>query len=179
LLRKFNWGRIVGANDKEKRAKKATHMRHYRHELSTLRRAVTKLGSFRIDKRYRIGRALVQWQRELIADLGGEDNVSTQQRTLIELASMSKLILGGVDAWILSHQQPDNGIKGDHKSLITRDKKLLPVVIQRCQIADGLARYMVQLGLERRQKQVSLQDYIDEHYGNKDEDGKPESENEP
>src|SRR5262249_18626570 len=122
-------------------------------------------------------RALVQWQRELIADLGGEDNVSTQQRTLIELASMSKLILGGVDAWIMRHQQPDG--EGIHKSLISRDKKLLPVIIQRCQIADGSARYMVQLGLERRQKQVSLQDYIDEHYGNKDKDGKPEGENEP
>src|SRR5215468_955296 len=118
----------MGASDKEKQEKKATHMRHYRHELSTLRRAVTKLGSFRIDKRYRIGRALVQWQRELIADLGGEDGISTQQRTLIEIASMSKLILGGVDAWILNHQQPDNGVKGEHRSLIGRDKKLLPVV---------------------------------------------------
>src|SRR5262245_58309482 len=68
-----------GANSEgERLRKKALHMRQYRHGIHMLKRAVSKLGSRAIDKRYRIGRALVQWQRELIADMGGEDNISTQ-----------------------------------------------------------------------------------------------------
>jgi hypothetical protein len=62
----------------------------------------------------------------LIQDLGGEDSISTQQRTMVELASTSKLLLGSIDALLLS--QP---------SLFTRNKTVLPV-IQRQQLADGL-----------------------------------------
>jgi len=78
-------------------------------------------------------------------DLGGEENISTQQRTLIELISTSKLLLGSIDAWILT--QP---------TLFTRNKTLLPVIRERQMIADGLARYLAQLGLERRSKQIDL-----------------------
>ena len=106
---------------------------------------VSKLGSRAIDRRYRVGRALAQWRRDLIPDLGGDENISTQQRALIELASTSKLLLGSIDAWILS--QP---------TLFTRNKTLLPVIRERQMIADGLARYLSQLGLERRSKQIDL-----------------------
>jgi hypothetical protein len=75
----------------------------------------------------------------LIADLGGDENISTQQRALIELASTSKLLLGSIDAWILSQPR-----------LFTRNKTLLPVIRERQMIADGLACYLAQLGLERR-----------------------------
>ena len=88
---------------------------------------------------------MAQWRRDLIADLGGDENISTEQRALIELASTSKLLLGSIDAWILS--QP---------TLFTRNKTLLPVIRERQMIADGLARYLAQLGLERRSKQIDL-----------------------
>jgi hypothetical protein len=53
-----------------------------------------------------------------------------------------KLLLDSIDAWPLTHS-----------SLINKRKKaLLPVVLQRQQLADGFARYMAQLGLERRHK---------------------------
>jgi hypothetical protein len=76
----------------------------------------------------------------LIADLGGEDNVSVQQSALIDLTVKSKLLLDSIDAWLLT--QP---------TLINKRKKaLLPVVLQRQQLADGFARYLSQLGLDTK-----------------------------
>jgi hypothetical protein len=63
----------------------------------------------------------------------------------------TKLLLDSIDAWLV--KQP---------SLVNHRKRaLLPVVLQRQQLADALARYMTQLGLERKAKQVlSLSDYL-------------------
>ena len=132
------------------RAEKAAHMRQYRHGLNLMKRAVTKYGSRAIDGRSKLAYALKAWQRDLIADLGGDDNISTQQRTIVELAAVSKLLLNSIDAWLL-----------ERPSLFQRgDRALLPVVIQRQQLADGLARYMNQLGLERRAKVRTLQEIL-------------------
>jgi len=87
-----------------------------------------------------------------VADLGGEDNISTQQAALIELCVRSKLMIDTIDNWILSQ---DN--------LVNKSKKaVIPVVIQRQSLADGLARYLSQLGLERRVKQKTLEQIIAE-----------------
>jgi hypothetical protein len=48
------------------------------HGLNTLKTAVVKLGGRAIDGRYRVGRQLQKWRRELVEDLGGQDNISTQ-----------------------------------------------------------------------------------------------------
>ena len=110
-----------------------------RHRLYTLRKAVAVLGSRSIDRRTGVGRALSEWRRALIDALGGEQ-VTPQQETIIDLAVRSKLILDSIDAWLL--QQP---------SLIRKKYRVLaPIVLQRQSLADGLARYMGQLGLERR-----------------------------
>jgi hypothetical protein len=75
--------------------------------------------------------------------LGGEQ-VSPQQETIIDLAVRSKLILDSIDAWLL--QQP---------SLIRKKYRVLaPIVLQRQSLADRLARYIGQLGLERRGPKV-------------------------
>ncbi|MET0500554.1 MAG: hypothetical protein ABW172_03415 [Candidatus Binatia bacterium] len=87
----------------------------------------------------------------MIQDLGGEDSISTQQRTMVELASTSKLLLGSIDALLLS--QP---------SLFTRNKTVLPV-IQRQQLADGLARYLNQLVLEHWHKVKTLHEILTNH----------------
>lgn len=41
--------------------------------------------------------ALAHWRAELIADLGGEDGITTQQRALIEMAVRTWLFVGVVD----------------------------------------------------------------------------------
>ena len=119
-----------------------------------MKRAIAKLGSRAIPGNTKLGYALKAWRKELIEDLGGEDNVSVQQRTIIECAATTKLMISSVDAWITS--QP---------SLLTRERKLIPVIMQRQQLVDSLTRMLAQLGLDRRSKEVSLQDYVKEKYG--------------
>jgi hypothetical protein len=76
--------------------------------------------------------------------------VSTQQLAVIDLAVKSKLMLDSVDAWLITQ-----------RSLVIRRKKILmPVVVQRQQLADGFARYMAMLGLERRKKEQTLDEII-------------------
>ncbi len=44
---------------------------------------------------------------------------------------------------------------------MTRKRTVLPVVLQRMQIAEGLARNLERLGLERKAREVpSLQEYL-------------------
>jgi hypothetical protein len=130
-----------------------SHRSHLVHGLTTLKRAANELGNRLIDGRTVTGRALSKWRADLIQDLGG--SVSTQQSAIIDLAVKSKLILDSIDVWLLS--QP---------TLINKRKKsLLPVVRERQQLADGLAKYIAMLGLERRSKEVSLQDYVKSKYG--------------
>ena len=126
--------------------------REYRkHGLTVLKRAVNTIGNRLIDRRTVTGRALAQWRTDLIADLGGD--VSTQQSAIIELLVKSKLILDSLDVWLLTQETLIN----------KRKKSLIPAVMQRQQLADGLARYLAQLGLDRkRPPQKSLQEILDE-----------------
>src|SRR5262245_52172208 len=104
-----------------------------------MQNALIRSKQVRLDMRFRTGKALRIWRVELVNDLGGEDSISTQQAALIELCVRSKLMIDTVDNWILTQ-----------KSLVNKSKRtLLPVVVQRQSLADGLARYLSQLGLER------------------------------
>ena len=126
--------------------------RYYtKHGLTTLKKAVRVLGGRAIDRRTALGRALEDWRHGIIQDLGGVDQTSTQQRQVIDLAVKTKLILDSIDAYLV--KQP---------SLVNHRKRtVLPVVLQRGQIADSLARYMTQLGLEKKAKPpLSLNDYL-------------------
>jgi hypothetical protein len=113
-----------------------------KHGLTTLKQAVNGLGGRVIDMRTTLGKALAQWRADLVADLGGRETISTQQAAVIDLAVKTKLLLDSIDAWLLT--QPG--------SLVDRRRRaLIPVVRERQQLADALARYMTTLGLERRQ----------------------------
>jgi hypothetical protein len=133
-----------------KPGKKSTRQ-YSKRGLTAMKAALSKPDARAKDRRTKIGRALLRWRNELIEDLGGVDAVTTQQLAIVELAVKSKLMLDSIDAWLL--KQP---------SLVNaRRKSLLPVVRERQQLADSLARYMGQLGLERRVKPTpSLQEYL-------------------
>jgi len=124
-----------------------------KHGLTTLKRAVNGLGNRVIDKRTATGKALAKWRSDLIADLGGEDAISTQRVALIDLAVKSKLLLDSIDTWLLTQPTLVN----------VRKRSLLPVVLQRQTLADGLARYLTQLGLERRHKVKTISDLLNGH----------------
>ena len=105
-----------------------------------------------------MGKALAHWRAELVNDLGGPEVISKQQGVVIDLALRTHLLLQSIDHWLLQQ-----------KSLINlRRKSLLPVVRERQQLADSLARYMTTLGLERKVKPIpALLEYVrDKYQGN-------------
>ena len=115
-----------------------------KHGLSGMKQALNRLGNRAIDQRTKMAKALKRWEADLIKDLGG--SVSIQQRTIIELAARSKLILDSIDTWLLNQDSMIN----------KRKRSLIPVVQQRTQIADSLARYLKDLGLERKIQEIDL-----------------------
>jgi len=124
--------------------------------LNALKARVKLRGLAAIDMRTSAARALLAWRQELTDDLGGDGALSTQERTLVDLAAKAKLLLDSVDAWIL--EQPTL-ISAKHRSV-------LPVVLQRQQLADALARYLTALGLKRRARKVhDLNSYLAQQYG--------------
>src|SRR5689334_18367805 len=111
-----------------------------------MKRAIKELGTKAIDRRTALGKALASWRESLVRDLGGEDSLTTQQLGIVDLAIRTKLMLDSIDSWILG--QP---------SLIDLNRQgLIPVIRERTQLADSLARYLYQLGLERKSKTLDL-----------------------
>jgi len=116
------------------------------HALSVLRQTVTQLGHRPLDGRTTLSKQLAAWKANLIADLGGPDAITTAQHTILALAAKTKLMLDSVDGWLLTQPSLVNA----------RRKSLLPVVRERMQLSDALARYLTQLGLERKAKEVNV-----------------------
>jgi hypothetical protein len=99
------------------------------------------------------GAALAEWRASIVADLGGAESVSTMEMAIVEMACRSHLLLSSVDRYLLSLPCPVN----------RQRHTLFPVVLQRDQLANSLARNLERLGLQRRAKQLpSLQDVMRE-----------------
>lgn len=112
-----------------------------KHGYHSLKKAVSSLGSRAIDRRTAVGRALAAWRAELLADLGGVDNVSTQELALVEQAVRTKLLLDSVDGWLL-----------EQRTLVNkRSRSLIPVVRDRNALVATLRGLLGDLGLKRRQ----------------------------
>jgi len=120
--------------------------RYQRHGLHALKKAVQTLGSRALPARSTVlGRALHEWRAALIADLGAEDAVSTQQRALVDLAVRTKLLADSVDAYVLAMPSPVN-----------RQRRCLhPVVRERQALVGQLQSILRDLGLERRARPVA------------------------
>jgi hypothetical protein len=129
-------------------------MANQTHSMTVLKRGIDEVASRGrkvVDMRTRLGKELMRWRGELVADLGGTEQLSTQQLALVDISMPTKLLLDTVDAWLL--RQP---------SIIDkRRRQLFPVVQQRTALADALARYLGSLGLARVAKQMPrLSDYL-------------------
>jgi hypothetical protein len=122
-----------------------------RSGLTRLKRGIYARGLSALDKRSATFRALKQWEAELIADCGGSEFLSVQRRTLIEKASIAKLLLDSVDSYVL-----------ELTSLVNRrSRRLLPILAERQRLAASLERSLLTLGLNRTAKPVrSLQEHI-------------------
>ncbi|HZR84768.1 MAG TPA: hypothetical protein VFD92_26975 [Candidatus Binatia bacterium] len=102
------------------------------------------------------GDALREWRAALIADLGGEDAISAQERVVVDAATTTYLMLSSVDRFLL--EQP---------SLVNRSRrKLFPVVLERQRLADSLVRYLEALGLRRRVREApDVGSYLESKFG--------------
>jgi hypothetical protein len=148
--------RPVGVPDRRRRTARAVDgsrrggRGRQRHGLTQLRRAVQSLGARPLDQALDpaspVGQALAAWRRDLTADLGGADVVTTAQAQVVEIAVRTRLLLDSVDAWLLQQGRVING----------RTRSAFPAVIQRQRLADGLVRHLETLGLERRARGPDL-----------------------
>ncbi len=148
-----------------KRARKSgipEHCQHGSHGLYALKGTLKTLGQRDdwLKPLGELGNALRAWRQELVEALGGEEAVTPQQRSIIDLASRTHLMLESVDQYVLSMGSLVN----------KRRRALFPVVRERQQLADSLARYMAQLGLERRSIPTpSLSEYFEQKAEDHDE----------
>lgn len=127
--------------------------------LKGLKARVKVRGLAAIDTRTTAARALLDWRRELLDDLGGMVTVSAAQLALVEVATRTRLYLDHVDAHLL--EQP---------TLLTRRNRLKPLVEQRTRLADSLIAVLTRLGLEKRKPAApSLESYIAARYSRTDE----------
>ncbi|WP_447979025.1 hypothetical protein [Candidatus Nitrospira bockiana] len=126
------------------------YVRHGLHALESALKTVSTEENW-VKDLGEVGQALQAWREAIIQDLGGEENISAMERSIVELATKTHLLLSSIDRFLLQQD-----------SLIHKTKRqLFPVVVQRQQLADSLARYMNQLGLKRRPKPTSsLGDYL-------------------
>ena len=106
-----------------------------------MRRTLAQLTTKRLDGRSAIAVAVRRWNEDVRRDLGGD--LTRAQETILKAAAQAWVILASLDDWIA--RQP---------TLVTKKRQVLAVVKQRMQIAEGLARHLERLGLERRAKPV-------------------------
>jgi hypothetical protein len=109
------------------------------HGLTRLRRSVTVLTTRRLDGRTVMAREVRRWKDDVRRELGGD--LTRAQETILEAAAQSWVILASLDDYIARQS-----------SLVTKKRRVIDVVTQRMQIAEGLAKHLERLGLERRSR---------------------------
>ena len=95
--------------------------------------------------------ALAAWKDSVVDALGGQEAMSPQLETVIDVAARTKLILDAIDRFIFTPAK--NKGRGSRIFNQTR-KSLTRLAEQRGSITNALVSYMNVIGLERRAKQV-------------------------
>jgi hypothetical protein len=122
-----------------------------KHGLRVMKRALKVLGSRAIDQRTTVAKALKAWRAEIVADLGGIENITTAKLALLEEAVLTKFVLSSVNAWLMAQPSLVSG----------RNRGVLPAVLHRNQLVATLKGLLEALGLERQARQVpSLHEYL-------------------
>jgi hypothetical protein len=125
-------------------------VRSNRTDMHALKSAVKVKGLWAIDKRSLAAKALFRWKRDLIAQLGGIDEVTPAKMCLVDLATRTRLFIEALDAFLV-----------EQKSLINRSQKsVIPVLLERQQLVDSMGKLLKQIGLQRQHgKVLSLKEY--------------------
>lgn len=102
-----------------------------------------------LDGRSALSQSIAKYRAELTASLGGSDNLSAQENTLVEMCSRDWLMLQHIDAYLFQ-----TGIFNKKR------RQAYALTVQRMQLADSLTRRLQALGLQRRAKPLTLNDYL-------------------
>jgi hypothetical protein len=87
--------------------------------------------------------ALNAYKSALIASLGGADNLSEQELTIVDLISRDVIVVEQIDAYLVQHE------------VVNKKKRCLyPIALQRMALAESVTKRLAALGLARRSKQV-------------------------
>jgi hypothetical protein len=108
-----------------------------------MRRTLRALTTRRLDGRSALAVAVRRWKEDVRRDLGGD--LTRAQETILELAAQAWVIVSSLDDWIA--RQP---------TLVTKKRRVLDVLLQRQQLAEGLASNLERLGLERKARTLDL-----------------------
>ena len=122
-----------------------------RTHIRALKRKITLRGLSVVDKRSHGAKALFAWRDEMIAAMGGAVDASPQKKAIVEMVVRTKLYIDHIDSYLM----------GLPTLLNKRKKSVWPVVRERQQLCDSLARMLSQLGLERQMKRIpTLEEYL-------------------
>jgi hypothetical protein len=121
------------------------------HGLTALKRVVSAKGIDGLDARTTAVRSVNEWRAQIIADLGGLENIPAAKLVLVEMACRTRVLVDHADVFLLGQA-----------SIINRRKKaFIPLVAQRQSLCDSLARLCAQIGLARVPKPIkSLQEHL-------------------
>ena len=116
-----------------------TRSKPQKHSISKLLKADCR----QIDGRSALGIAISGQRAALVASLGGEQNLSTQELMLIQLCARDWAILEQIDNYLLQ------------VGLFSKRKKSAwPLVATRMQVEDGITKRLLALRLEKRKRQA-------------------------
>jgi hypothetical protein len=122
-----------------------------KHGMGGLKQALRVRGMDALDRRTSPVRLMEAFRSELVVSLGGEESLSAQELALVEMVCRTRLLLDHCDSYLLGLPSVIN----------RRRKALVPLVRERMQLQDSLARLLGQLGVARRHKPVpSLAEYL-------------------
>jgi hypothetical protein len=101
-----------------------------------------------------VERAARDWRRQVLDDLGGLDTVSATRRALLDAATGSMILLASLDAYVFE-------LAGQGGLANRKHRRVFPVVLDRMRVADGLARQLQTLGLDRQERPaIDLTTYL-------------------
>lgn len=130
------------------------------HGVYQATRILNELGIGALDGRTRIAREVAEWRDALVADLGGEQAVSTQQLGVVEQACRIRVIIDVMDSWLFGGDGRILNEKGRPHDLLATRRRYASVLLD----------ILRALGLERRRPlPEDLTAYVEREYGNGDE----------
>ena len=122
------------------------------HGDTLLKKAVKELGTKALDGRSVLAIELKQERRELIAALGGPEEISPQEMAIVEMIAMKRIRRKPIQEWALLNRDA---------LFNRRNKCLAPIALQLEQLEESEVRLLKELGLKRRARQLpSLSDYL-------------------